>query len=132
MEAGRWGPPPVDEDWHAVCQGTYKGVEGAEWETLYFKFLEINKAVNVRHPSVKSKTKTLWNARDAKERGDAYCDQPGSRRLRIGTEFGAGIVDKHQQNPVLTLDQELRSAEVWDDAGSSDGGREQNLNIFSY
>ena len=30
----RWGPPLVDEDWPAICQATYKGVEGAEWENL--------------------------------------------------------------------------------------------------
>ena len=22
----------MDEDWHAVCQAMYRGVEGAEWE----------------------------------------------------------------------------------------------------
>ena len=33
VEAGRWGPPLVDEDWHAVCQAIYKAVEGVEWRT---------------------------------------------------------------------------------------------------
>ena len=28
----RWGPHLVDEDWHAICQAIFKGVEGAEWE----------------------------------------------------------------------------------------------------
>ena len=33
----RWEPPLVDEDWHAICQAIYMGVEGAEWETMYCK-----------------------------------------------------------------------------------------------
>ena len=28
VEVGRWGPPVVDEDWHAVCQAICMGVEG--------------------------------------------------------------------------------------------------------
>ena len=51
----RRGPPLVDEDWHAVCQAIYKGVEGAEWENFYCKFVEMNKEDNVRHPSGSSK-----------------------------------------------------------------------------
>ena len=30
--ASRWEPPLEDEDSHNICQATYKGVEGAEWE----------------------------------------------------------------------------------------------------
>ena len=43
------GPPLVDEDWHAVRQAICKGVEGADWEKLYYKFVDMNKAVSVRH-----------------------------------------------------------------------------------
>ncbi len=31
--------PPVDEDWLAICEAIYRGVEGAE----YLKFVEMNK-----------------------------------------------------------------------------------------
>ena len=51
----RWGPPLVDEDWRAICQGIYKGVEGAEWKNLYYKFVEMNKDANVRRPSGSSR-----------------------------------------------------------------------------
>ena len=34
-----WGPPLVDEDWHANCQPT---------KNLYYKFVEMNKEVNVQ------------------------------------------------------------------------------------
>ena len=37
----RWRPPLEDEDWDAVCQAIYKGVEGAERENLYHKFLKM-------------------------------------------------------------------------------------------
>ena len=54
---GRWmgESPLVAEDWHAICQAIYTGVEGAEWENLYYKFVEMNKEVNVRHPSGSSR-----------------------------------------------------------------------------
>ena len=26
----RWEPPPVDEDWHAMCQAMFAGVEGPD------------------------------------------------------------------------------------------------------
>ena len=41
MGASRLEPPVVDEDWHTICQPIYKSVEGAEWENLYYKFVEM-------------------------------------------------------------------------------------------
>ena len=35
-----WRPPPVLEDWHAICQAVCKGVQGPEWEKMYYKFVE--------------------------------------------------------------------------------------------
>ena len=34
----RWGSPLVDEDWHAICQAIFQGVEGSEWETMYHTY----------------------------------------------------------------------------------------------
>ena len=53
------GPPLVDEDWRAICEASYKGFEGAEWENLYHKFVEMYKDVNVRYPSGTSRATTL-------------------------------------------------------------------------
>ena len=36
----RWKPPLVDQDWHAICQAIYIGVEGTEWERLYLTFVQ--------------------------------------------------------------------------------------------
>ena len=30
-EKERWGPPPVDADWHAFCLALYKGIVGEDW-----------------------------------------------------------------------------------------------------
>ena len=39
------GPPLVDEEWHAICQAIFEGVEGAEWGTMCYKYQELHKAV---------------------------------------------------------------------------------------
>ena len=51
-----------------------KGVEGAEWENLFNKFVN---EVNVRH----LRDKRLWKIRDTKERCDAYCDQTSEQKI---------------------------------------------------
>ena len=77
-----WEPPLVDEDLQAICQVIYKGVEGAEWENLYHKFVEMKEGSrNVRHHSRSSRAKTLWKIRDAKERGDEYHDQTSEQKI---------------------------------------------------
>ena len=61
----RWGPPLVDEDWHGICQAILKGIEGEEWEQLYYEHVEKCKAVNLRQPSASRKDKTQWKIREA-------------------------------------------------------------------
>ena len=34
--------------WHAICQAINKGVEGAEWETMYYKHAELHQAVKCK------------------------------------------------------------------------------------
>ena len=43
----RWEAPLVDEDWHAMCQAMCAGGEGAEWENMHYKYVELHKAVNL-------------------------------------------------------------------------------------
>ena len=40
-----WGPPLIDEDWHAICQAIFQGVEGSQWEDMCCKFKELHQAV---------------------------------------------------------------------------------------
>ena len=77
-----WEPPLVDEDWHAICQAIHKGVEGADWENLSYKFVEMEKEVNVCHPSGRSRAVTLWKIRDAKEGCDVATKNQGSEEVR--------------------------------------------------
>ena len=53
----------------------------SEWETLCYKLVEMNKSVNVRHPSGNHMAKTFWKVRAAKERGEAYCDQTCEQKI---------------------------------------------------
>ena len=71
----RWRPLSVDGDWHAICQTNHKVVEGEEWESLYQKFVEMHKAVNIRTPSNNHKAKTLWMLREARASREADCDR---------------------------------------------------------
>ena len=43
-----WGPPLVYADWHALCQAIYAGIEGEEWEELYFHCREMSKAAGAK------------------------------------------------------------------------------------
>ena len=47
VEDSRWESPLVDEDWHATCQPIYKGVEEAEWENMYYKYVGLHQAVHL-------------------------------------------------------------------------------------
>ena len=45
-ECGRqWGPPPVDEDWHATCQANIQGVGRSAWETMFHNHQKLHKPV---------------------------------------------------------------------------------------
>ena len=45
----RWEPPPDNVDWHALCQTFFQGVDGPEWEAMYYLCKNL-------HQAVKSKT----------------------------------------------------------------------------
>ena len=121
VKVDRWGPSLVDEEWHAVCQAIYKRVEGAEWENLRYKFVEINMEFNVRHQSGSSRAKTLRKVRDAKERGDEHYDQTSEHNIVNRDRFGRNFGKKHLQNPALALAEALRRVDLWDD--TSGGSR---------
>ena len=43
-----WRSSLVDEDWHAISQAIFKGVEGGEWERWCYKYVELHKEVNIK------------------------------------------------------------------------------------
>ena len=90
---------------------SHRGVEGAECENLYYKlFVEMNKEVNVRHPSGNRRAMTFWKVRDARERGDEYFEQVSEQTILklIRKES----LDKHLQHQALALTEALRRVDV--------------------
>ena len=52
-------PPLLDEVSNASCQALFKGIESEEWEKLYHKYVELNRAVNLKKPGNNHKAKAL-------------------------------------------------------------------------
>ena len=99
----------MDEDWHAICQAIYKGVERAEREKLHCKFEDRNKAINVLPPVWESQDqKTLWKIRQAKEKEDACYDQDSEQQIVSRETVRQTLWDKHLQNPTMARDEALR------------------------
>ena len=51
IEFERWRQPLVDADWHASCQALYEGIEGGEWDELYYHSRNMSKATGAKKPS---------------------------------------------------------------------------------
>ena len=82
------GRLPVDEYWHAICcQAMLEGVEGAEWETLFYNYAQLHKAVSLKKRGISKKAKALWSVRDAKAQID--------RR----TSVRQALWEAHMKNP---------------------------------
>ena len=79
IEKERWGPPLVDYDWYAFCQALYEGIEGEDWEDMYFSYKEMSGAVGVRKPRDAQKARALWKMKAAKDAGEEY-DDPRVRK----------------------------------------------------
>ena len=48
IELKRWRPPLVDTHWHAFCQSIDKGIEGKEWDELYYHHREMSQATGAK------------------------------------------------------------------------------------
>ena len=70
----RCGPPLVDEDWHAPCQAIFQGVEGSEWETRYYKCVELHQGVKSKQSGDNKKARALWSLKEAKDKGIDFYD----------------------------------------------------------
>ena len=108
----------MGEDWHAICQAFYKGIEEEEWD------VDIGKAVNLRQPSTSRKARTLWKVTEATMKGEEYYDQGSARRIESRVAVKQAMWEKHLQSPVSVLDEALRrTAAGGERAGSSAAGR---------
>ena len=58
-----------NEDWHAICQAFFQGVEGSEWENMYHKYKELHQAVTCKKSGQNKEAKALWSLKEAENRG---------------------------------------------------------------
>ena len=105
-------PPLVDEDWHAICQAIYKGVEGPECENMYCTFVELQRAVNRKKPGVNKKARALWSMRDAKENGEAHNDQSSERQIENRTAVWQAVEEAGMSSPTAHRERTKRTAEA--------------------
>ena len=63
------GLPLVDEDWHAICQAIFQGVERSEWEDMYYNSEELHQAVKCEKSWENKKAMALWTLKEAKDKG---------------------------------------------------------------
>ena len=96
--------------WAKIGTQFVKSSFKAQWDNLY-KFVEMNKRVDVRNPCGSSTAKTLWKMRDAKDSGSRIMTKPTRRKLNVGS-------------PTFALSEALRRMETWEDVGFL-GWREQ-------
>ena len=68
------GSPLVDADWYALCQALYKGIEGEDWEEMYFSYNEMKGAVEVKKPQEAQEATGLWKMKAAKDAREEYDD----------------------------------------------------------
>ena len=64
----------MDEDWHAICQAVFQGVDGSEWDTHN----EPHQAVNCKTSGENKKAKALWALKDAKGQRNSFFYDLGS------------------------------------------------------
>ena len=74
---------------------------GADWENVYYTFVEMNKDVDVRNPSGSGRAKMLWKMRDAKRR----VPRPDQRAEgRTSGRGSPGIVEQALAEPSCGVD----------------------------
>ena len=67
VEDSRWGPPLVDEDWHAICQAIFQGVEGIGMgEHVLQVRVDTQSGPPQKKPAINKKARALWASRNAK------------------------------------------------------------------
>ena len=67
-QENRRGPPLVVADWRAFCQAIHKGIEGSEWEELYFHDREMSKAAGAKK-LCESRSKSLVGHEGSRRQG---------------------------------------------------------------
>ena len=111
----------MDEDWHAICQAMYKGVEGEEWERMYHNYKELHQAAKFLKPGESKKAKALWSLKEAD-----FHDLGSVQKIQTRLQLTLDLWAIHLKSPTAALAGALRRTE--DGAGrgrSSSAGRSE-------
>ena len=76
----------MDEYWHAICQAIFQGVEGSEWETMYYKYKELHQAVQCKTSGENKKAKAVWSLKEAKDKGIDFYDLGSVQKIQTGSQ----------------------------------------------
>ena len=98
-ETKRWGPPPVDEDWHAFCQVNCQGVEGREWEALYYQYKDLHQAGKSKKSGEPRDGNVLRALKDAKGKGIEFHDAGHEKEIKTRAHLRLDIWAVHLKNP---------------------------------
>ena len=93
----------MDEDWHAVCQAIFYGIEGQEWEHVYHKSV-------IRAPV--ARPRLFGKTREAKANGDEYYDRGRRRQIESRAALRQAMWEQHLQSLVSALEEALRRREA--------------------
>ena len=103
----------MDADWHAFCQAIYEGIEGKDWEEVYFHYREMSKAAGAKKPSESQKAKLA--ARDREEEFMIRLARTTFfEAIRLGWSCGKSTSKTNcgtGQRPIVALDKALKCVE---------------------
>ena len=98
----KWRPPQVDSDWHAFCQAIFQGIEGSEWEAMYYQYKDVHQAVKSNKSNDNKKANVLWDMEEAKDRGTNNCDtNPKKKKTRAQIRLNMWAI--HLKSPTAAL-----------------------------
>ena len=106
-----WGPPLVDADWHAFCKEIFDGIDGSEWEELYYHYREMSKAAGTRKLSESQKAKALRAMNSAKDREEDFDDPARMDNIFGRCQTRQELWKEHLKENVVALDKALKYLE---------------------
>ena len=107
----RWGPPLVDEDWHAICQAIFQGVEGSGWEIVCHNCKELHKAVKCKKSRENKKARALWSLKDAKRQRNRFLRSWQCAEDYTRSQVRLDLWAIHLKSPTAALADALRRTE---------------------
>ena len=70
------------------CQAIFQGVEGPEWEAVFYPYKNLHQAVKSKKAGHNKKANVPWAMQEAKERGVDYYDP--NHKNKFGRELNSG------------------------------------------